>query len=201
MALNEDATLVQVVDEMERLNNLIIDRGGPKTITPSTSNQVLSKGNYKGDITILGDANLIEQNIKQGVTIFGKTGTLRTFRKIAGDEKIYLDDTANRYSTADTSKFVLLKEFVIDEEFDSLRVSFNTRKGGDWTPFHKFEHVRGTSILFTEEYKMSLSIIKDLNDIRVGDSIKFYGKACSGYYTTPAEFENIMMKYSIEIIK
>ena len=75
MALTENPTLVQIVDEIERLNNLVIDRGGARTITPSTYNQILSKGNYKGNITVSGDNNLLAENIKQGVNIFGINGT------------------------------------------------------------------------------------------------------------------------------
>lgn len=82
MALSNNASIKEVIDTFEQINGKIIDRGGARTITPSASNQVLSKGNYKGDITILGDSNLKEENIKQGVKIFGKTGTLVSAQKI-----------------------------------------------------------------------------------------------------------------------
>ena len=46
------------------------------TITPSTSDQTIAAGTYLTGIqTISGDANLKAENIKSGVTIFGKTGT------------------------------------------------------------------------------------------------------------------------------
>lgn len=50
---------------------------GTKTITPSTTNQTaVSSGVYTtGNVTVKGDANLLPENIKRGVTIFGKTGT------------------------------------------------------------------------------------------------------------------------------
>lgn len=76
MALSENPTLEEIINEVERLNNLIVDRGGAQTITPSTSNKVLSKGNYKGDITILGDSDLISSNIRSGKNIFGINGSL-----------------------------------------------------------------------------------------------------------------------------
>ncbi len=75
MALPNNPTLEEIIDEAERLNNLIVDRGGAKTITPKTTNQVLAKGNYKGDITIKGDANLVASNIVKGKSIFGVAGT------------------------------------------------------------------------------------------------------------------------------
>lgn len=48
-----------------------------KTITPSTTDQIaVSSGYYTGgDITILGDSNLIADNIKSGISIFGIEGT------------------------------------------------------------------------------------------------------------------------------
>lgn len=53
-----------------------LDTIGAQTITPSTVNQTLAEYNFlTGDQTILGDANLIPPNIKQGVQIFNVTGT------------------------------------------------------------------------------------------------------------------------------
>lgn len=76
MALSENPTVEEIVDEIERLNNLIIDRGGARTITPSTTNQILEKGNYKGDITVLGDVDLVASNIRSGKNIFNVVGNL-----------------------------------------------------------------------------------------------------------------------------
>ena len=75
MALSENPTLEEIVDEVERLNNLIVSRGGAQTITPSTSNKTLNKGYYKGNITIKGDANLVSSNIISGKSIFGVSGS------------------------------------------------------------------------------------------------------------------------------
>ena len=47
-----------------------------QTITPTTTNQTIASGKYlTGTQTILGDANLVAENIADGVTIFGVTGT------------------------------------------------------------------------------------------------------------------------------
>lgn len=46
------------------------------TYTPSTSNQTIAASQYlSGAQTIKGDANLVAENIKSGVSIFGVTGT------------------------------------------------------------------------------------------------------------------------------
>lgn len=49
-----------------------------KTITPSTTSQIAVSSSYYtgGNIMVAGDANLIADNIKSGVSIFGVNGTL-----------------------------------------------------------------------------------------------------------------------------
>ena len=48
-----------------------------QTITPGTSDQVIPAGAYLGgDQTVVGDANLLPENIKSGVSIFGVSGTM-----------------------------------------------------------------------------------------------------------------------------
>ena len=48
-----------------------------QTITPSTTSQIaVSSGHYTGgNITVAGDANLVADNIKSGVSIFGIDGS------------------------------------------------------------------------------------------------------------------------------
>ena len=50
---------------------------GAKTVTPGTSNQTaVASGRYTtGDVVVSGDANLVPENIAEGVSIFGVQGT------------------------------------------------------------------------------------------------------------------------------
>ena len=74
-----------------------------QTITPSTTNKTIPSGRYlTGTQTIKGDANLVANNIKSGVSIFGVLGTLaagggNTLNGISaitsGTEKIDLDSS------------------------------------------------------------------------------------------------------------
>lgn len=49
---------------------------GAQTITPGTSDQIIAAGQFlSGEQTIKGDANLMPENIAQGVRIFGVEGT------------------------------------------------------------------------------------------------------------------------------
>lgn len=51
---------------------------GAKTVTPTTTEQIaVASGTYTtGDVKVAGDANLVAENIAEGVSIFGVTGTL-----------------------------------------------------------------------------------------------------------------------------
>ena len=59
----------------QTITGTMTNRGGAKTITPSTSNQTIYSGYYSGNITVSGDSDLKAANIKSGVNIFGVTGT------------------------------------------------------------------------------------------------------------------------------
>lgn len=50
---------------------------GAKTVTPGTTTQTaVASGRYTtGDVVVAGDANLVPENIAEGVSIFGVTGT------------------------------------------------------------------------------------------------------------------------------
>ena len=51
---------------------------GEKTVTPTTTDQTaVASGRYTtGDVVVSGDANLVPENIAEGVSIFGVQGTL-----------------------------------------------------------------------------------------------------------------------------
>ena len=59
----------------------IPNRGGARTITPSTTNQTLSAGYYSGNITVAGSGNLIAGNIRSGINIFGVNGSLKDYKE------------------------------------------------------------------------------------------------------------------------
>lgn len=50
---------------------------GAKTVTPGTTNQTaVASGRYTtGDVVVAGDENLVPENIAEGVSIFGVSGT------------------------------------------------------------------------------------------------------------------------------
>ena len=72
-----------------------------KTVTPTTTNQTaVASGRYTtGDVVVSGDANLVPENIAEGVSIFGVQGTHSggggVFRIISiGNYDIFQDEAA-----------------------------------------------------------------------------------------------------------
>lgn len=79
-----------------------------QTITPGTKDQIIEEGTYlRGPLTILGDADLIPENIKENEEIFGKVGTLvqGMTAQDFGCEKIAIDKIT--FSTRTSMKTVL----------------------------------------------------------------------------------------------
>lgn len=67
----------QLIDDNGNIITGKIQSKSATTYTPTTYNQTISSGVYlSGTQTIKGDNNLIAENIKNGVSIFGVTGTM-----------------------------------------------------------------------------------------------------------------------------
>lgn len=75
-----DAQAAQIEEIMAMLEGKTYDSASlqKKTVTPTSSNQVITADSgYQGlsQVTVNGDANLVAENIAEGVSIFGVTGT------------------------------------------------------------------------------------------------------------------------------
>jgi hypothetical protein len=78
-------------DGNDKVGALPVRSTTAQTITPGTSNQVLQAGIYDGDITILGDADLVASNIRSGVNIFGVVGTVVEGKRWASGTVTFAD--------------------------------------------------------------------------------------------------------------
>lgn len=91
-----------------------------QTITPSSTSQTISTdGKYMlGDIVVSGDANLLAANIKDGVTIFGVTGTAKGSEAVTGT---YSGNAGIRVTTPQSINLGFQPKFVfVSEENFSL---------------------------------------------------------------------------------
>lgn len=70
---------------------------GAQTYTPGTTNQVIGAGQYlSGNQIIQGSYNLIPENIKENVNLFGKIGTLKPIKNFTASD-ILLKAGSSRY--------------------------------------------------------------------------------------------------------
>jgi hypothetical protein len=98
---------------------------GIVTITPNTSDQVLN-GFFASGSKVVGDADLVAENIRKGKNIFGKTGTFDAVEVSAGDSITYLACPAD--NTLSTS-YVLINKATIGNIVGTVRVSFRLGHG------------------------------------------------------------------------
>lgn len=87
-------------------------------ITPTASGQTIeAAGKYSTvDITVMGDLNLVPENIKEGVTIFGVTGTAKGSEAVIGT---YTGNAGTKITTAQEINLGFQPRFVFvaDESF------------------------------------------------------------------------------------
>lgn len=81
---DNDSTLTDLANVLENSGTVIYKNGigrgtmknnGAVELTPTTSDQLIPKGYHDGTGKVLGDANLLPENIVKGITIFGVEGT------------------------------------------------------------------------------------------------------------------------------
>lgn len=81
----------EAIDEAGTKMTGTIPSQAAQTITPGTADKTIAAGRYlTGVQTIKGDANLVAENIKSGVSIFGVSGSLKSVDLSEGIKKIIL---------------------------------------------------------------------------------------------------------------
>lgn len=191
MALSENPTLKEVVDEVERLNNLIVDRGGSQTITPKTSDQTLYKGYYKGNITVKGDRNLSSYNILSGKSIFGISGNVVAAKKV--EESDNLIHYYNQSSVSCEGFRVASDDFVEVQRIKAFfkgRVRIKTKarsEGTSGSMVVRFDLIRDGRIIkssdwFTHNQTSFNDVSYDMWFIENGDDIVMVAKTGGSNY-------------------
>lgn len=78
VAVPDGTTFRAYADKISNIQDVSsLPTQGAKTVTPTTTEQIaVASGRYTtGDVKVAGDANLVSENIADGVSIFGVTGT------------------------------------------------------------------------------------------------------------------------------
>jgi Protein of unknown function (DUF1566) len=76
---------------------------GVQTITPTTSNTVITAGYHNGSGYCAGDANLAATNIKSGVSIFGTAGSFKSVLPDTGQAVVYATNDDGTYTASNSA--------------------------------------------------------------------------------------------------
>lgn len=119
------------------------------TITPGTANTTISSGVYTtGTVTIKGDKNLVPENIKSGISIFGVTGnysgsssgsctitgsTLLYVQGVSNLQLVEYDPTISGSMTVERNSIVTTISYSkISSVSSSCKILFSVQDSGTW---------------------------------------------------------------------
>lgn len=105
------------------------NRGAP-TFTPGTSNQSIAAGYYSGG-TVLGDPDLVADNIRNGVNIFGVVGNCKRYFQAAGN--ITLSNAASQSISVTSCTFRPTFVLLICDDYKERKFIAFRGTVGSWT--------------------------------------------------------------------
>lgn len=142
---------------------------GATTITPTTLNQTIESGIYLSGIqTILGDTNLISDNIKSGISIFGVDGSYEGSDNVRLQEKIVSPTTFSQTITADNG-YDGLSEVTIDAIPSEYIITTDATATADEIFNNESAYVNGEKVIGTftieEEIATQDNLIDELRNV------------------------------------
>ena len=155
----------------------------PQIITPSTSNQTITRGLHDGTGYVEGDADLVAGNILAGKTIFDVAGTGGLG---AGDRLHFSSDVAK-----DGQQIVMTKtKDILINTAGIYRVKFYVRSNDDvhtaYGQIYKNDVAYGT---MRENTTTSNTVYTEDLYFDAGDNVQIYAKQIdAGYYYVVGDF-------------
>lgn len=155
-----------------------------QTYTPGTSNQTISSGKYlTGTQTISGDSNLVAGNIKNGVTIFGVTGTYSGGG--GGSYDIWTNWPAANTNSTSSSMTALGDSFTVTTagsyKINASIVRSSTSNSGSAKIYKNGSEISGASTSWNST-NSNYSLISTTQTLAVGDVISVKGRSSSSRY-------------------
>jgi hypothetical protein len=152
----------------------ILNQGGAVTVTPNTANQIKPAGYYSGDITVLGDADLIPANIKLGVNLFGVAGTHNDVSSVSAGNVIACETYAETQLTTTLTEY----RAAIINKSGIVRVSFQIGSDSTSTSTTGQIYKDGVAVGTLRTVSSTTSKRTFTEDIAVtaGDEIQIYAK-------------------------
>ncbi|MEK5477570.1 tail fiber protein [Paenibacillus sp. FSL R5-0407] len=152
---------------------------GAQAITPGTANKSILAGYHNGNGYVAGDLDLIPNNIKNGVNIFGVVGTFNG--AIApGDAVFYADDVSA--STSSTTYVALKNVKLTGFAQGSVRVSFRLIPSGG--PVYAIVYINGIVIGTLRSISSGATVFVEDFSVNNNDVISIYGSGSSSYGST-----------------
>jgi len=134
--------------------NQSITTKGAQTYTPGTSNQTIASGQYLSGVqTIKGDANLVAGNVKNGVSIFGVTGTAKT---LAPGDFIVASNDAERTAGSTYNEFL--------QPYGGLMKAITVSKGATYRIVYD---LKGGNSTYPVEARLIININENLTPVGI----------------------------------
>ncbi|WP_282243331.1 hypothetical protein [Psychrobacillus sp. NEAU-3TGS] len=177
------------------------NRGAGGTVTPSTVNQTKEAGYYSSPIIIIGDMDLIPENIRAGTDIFGVIGTLDwTYVATPGDEVLFTSPTASHTTS---SSWTLHHD--VEVNFDGLvRVKYatyvsSTDRSGNYQLYKNGVPVGVLRTVSGSSYESYTGYAEDMI-VSKGDNIQLYAKGNNNGQPRSKDFKICVAKNPIATV-
>lgn len=104
---------------------------GAMIITPGTSNITIPAGYHNGSGYVKGDPNLVPENIKQGVSIFGVSGTVVQYKEASGSLRVTSPFDAYRVTGLNFTVKALFIRYQSDARFSAVYTFYSSAVGSE----------------------------------------------------------------------
>ena len=138
-----------------------------QTYTPGTTDQTIAAGQYlSGAQTISGDADLVSGNIKDGVNIFGVTGTLKDASPQWDDDVLFIDYDGTFLYSYTAAEFANLTEMPPNPNHTDIGL---VADGWNWTLADAKTQVSSTGECIIGQLYKTSSGDTEINIDMIGD--------------------------------
>jgi hypothetical protein len=165
---------------------------GVVTIMPGTADKAIEKGYHNGSGKVKGEPNLKSENIPEGMSMFGISGSLVPYELTAGDSNILFSDTTQHSTTSYTR--VKVSNTITTNIKGKIRISFDIRCGGSVSMGYEIE--KNGDNIDSNSYNSTSWATKTIDeDCSPGDVFEFTIMSYNENYT--AYIKNIMVSTNL----